>query len=64
MHVWQRGYWEHIVRDEKAMGRIYEYIETNSLRWTTDRENPDCGHENGFYAWLKKAAPPVRRPPL
>src|SRR4051812_49054788 len=38
--VWQRGYWEHIVRDEGASSRIYGYIETNPLRWELDRENP------------------------
>jgi len=39
--VWQRGYWDHIVRDESAFGRIYEYIVTNPLRWHDDSENPD-----------------------
>jgi len=60
--VWQRGYWEHIVRDEEAMRRIYEYIVTNPLRWAIDRENPDCDQVNAFYRWLQEAAPPVRQP--
>jgi REP element-mobilizing transposase RayT len=40
--VWQRDYYEHIVRDEQELHRIREYILTNSLRWHLDRENPSC----------------------
>jgi REP element-mobilizing transposase RayT len=38
--VWQRNYYEHVIRDEESLGRICEYIQTNSLRWEMDRENP------------------------
>jgi hypothetical protein len=38
--VWQRNYWEHIVRNEKALERIRRYILTNPARWQMDRENP------------------------
>ncbi len=38
--VWQRGYYEHIIRNEDEFAKIREYIATNSLRWATDRENP------------------------
>lgn len=38
--VWQRNYWEHIVRNEKALERIRRYIMTNPARWQMDRENP------------------------
>ena len=31
--VWQRGYWDHVVRDEEDYARICEYIETNPQRW-------------------------------
>jgi REP element-mobilizing transposase RayT len=41
--VWQRNYYEHIVRDESALDRIREYIETNPLQWAVVRENPQ-GH--------------------
>ena len=37
--VWQRNYFEHIIRDETALNRIREYIIANPLRWTLDREN-------------------------
>jgi putative transposase len=39
--VWQRGYYEHVIRDEDAGARICAYIETNPLRWDQDRDNPD-----------------------
>ncbi|GIV57086.1 MAG: hypothetical protein KatS3mg054_0921 [Chloroflexus sp.] len=39
--VWQRNYYEHIIRTEDALQRIREYIATNLLRWHLDRENPD-----------------------
>ena len=38
--IWQRNYYEHIIRNEKALGRIRSYILSNPLNWTTDRENP------------------------
>ena len=39
--VWQRNYYEHIIRNEKSMNKIREYIFSNPLRWEFDRENPD-----------------------
>ncbi|MCE5252431.1 transposase [bacterium] len=39
--LWQRNYYEHIIRDETEWNRIREYIETNPARWEMDRENPD-----------------------
>lgn len=38
--LWQRNYWEHIVRDEAAMNRIREYIHNNPLRWELDKLHP------------------------
>lgn len=38
--VWQRDYYEHIVRDESALHGIREYIVNNPLQWAVDRENP------------------------
>ncbi len=38
--VWQRNYYEHIIRDESSLARIREYIENNPLQWALDRENP------------------------
>jgi REP element-mobilizing transposase RayT len=38
--IWQRNYYEHIIRDEKSLLRIREYIATNPARWSIDPENP------------------------
>ncbi len=38
--LWQRNYYEHIVRDEADLNRLREYIETNPLRWALDNLNP------------------------
>lgn len=34
--VWQRNYYEHIVREKAELHRIRLYIEQNSARWTDD----------------------------
>ena len=38
--LWQRNYYEHIIRDEPSLQRIREYITTNPARWVQDPENP------------------------
>jgi putative transposase len=39
--LWQRNYYEHIIRNEESLTRIRQYIVENPLRWHLDRENPD-----------------------
>jgi putative transposase len=39
--LWQRNYYEHVVRDEKALDRIRLYIDENPARWAFDDENPE-----------------------
>ena len=36
MVVWQRGYYDHIIRNEKDHSEILAYIEENPLRWAED----------------------------
>jgi REP element-mobilizing transposase RayT len=38
--LWQRNYYEHIIRSDGSLGRIRQYIAENPLRWAFDRENP------------------------
>lgn len=40
--LWQRNYYEHIIRDEASLHRIRTYMEENPSRWEFDRENPAC----------------------
>jgi REP element-mobilizing transposase RayT len=39
--MWQRGYHDHVVRDEEDLARIREYIASNPIRWALDPENPE-----------------------
>jgi putative transposase len=38
--LWQLNYYEHVIRNENELNRIREYILSNPLQWTLDRENP------------------------
>ncbi len=38
--LWQRNYYEHIIRNENDLNRIREYIVNNPPTWKSDRENP------------------------
>ena len=39
--LWQRNYYEHIIRNEDDLNRIREYIIYNPVQWITDPENPE-----------------------
>ena len=39
--LWQRNYYEHIIRNEEELNHIRHYIAENPLNWRTDEENPD-----------------------
>ncbi len=34
--IWQRSYHDHIIRGEKDYHKIWEYIDTNPLKWELD----------------------------
>ncbi len=38
--VWQRNYFERVIRDEDELNRIREYIIFNPAKWAEDKENP------------------------
>jgi putative transposase len=38
--LWQRNYYEHVIRDEPELARVRCYIDENPLRWAFDDENP------------------------
>jgi len=35
--VWQRNYHEHVIRNEKSLSEIREYIANNPLKWELDK---------------------------
>ncbi len=37
-HLWQRNYYEHIIRDERDYERVLEYIRSNPMNWEQDSE--------------------------
>ena len=37
IQIWQRGYYEHVIRGEKEYLEIWEYIDANPARWAEDR---------------------------
>ena len=37
--VWQRNYYEHVIRDDEDLDRIRRYVAENPLRWKEDPEN-------------------------
>lgn len=39
--VWQRNYWERVLRDERELTLARDYIVTNPLRWHLDRLHPN-----------------------
>jgi REP-associated tyrosine transposase len=56
--LWQRGYYEHIIRGGKSLYRIRRYIAENPLRWAFDRENPQAVHPEPENAWALPINPP------
>ena len=51
--LWQRNYYEHIIRDEEEIDRIRQYIIDNPGKWAEDDDNPET-----LFAGA------VRKPPL
>jgi len=37
--LWQRGFYEHVVRDERDFNRIGGYIANNPANWASDPDN-------------------------
>ncbi len=37
--MWQSRFFDHIIRDERSLNRIREYIQINPQKWEYDREN-------------------------
>ena len=40
VQLWQRNYWEHVIREESELNSIREYIQNNPLQWEMDQLNP------------------------
>jgi REP element-mobilizing transposase RayT len=40
--LWQRNYWEHVIRNDMSYQRIAQYVETNPALWENDQLHPDA----------------------
>jgi putative transposase len=45
--VWQRNYYEHVIRNENELHLIREYILNNPAKWAFDKENPGASRQRG-----------------
>jgi putative transposase len=52
--LWQRNYYEHIIRNDESLNRIREYILSNPLSWHLDRENLQAQGKDDFDTWLTR----------
>jgi REP element-mobilizing transposase RayT len=55
--VWQRNYYEHILRNDHALHRIRQYIVDNPTKWELDMENINVTEHqiNQYYQMLMEA---------
>ena len=66
--IWQRNYYEHVIRNDNELNRIREYITNNPAQWELDRENPNVvpigsppQWEPGRRGTARRAPTPVHR---
>jgi REP element-mobilizing transposase RayT len=53
-NLWQPSFYEHVIRHERALDAIREYIVTNPERWAMDAENPVGNARDDYRAFLKQ----------
>lgn len=41
--VWQRSFYDHIIRDENDLSNIRDYIANNALKWESDKYYKENG---------------------
>ena len=62
--LWQRGYYDHVVRNERALEYILRYIMENPARWSAEHLNPDCKHPDEIMKTIRGielgTPPPVK----
>jgi putative transposase len=60
--LWQRNFYERIIRNDDELNRIREYIANNPLQWEMDRENPARGRGDACVAATRAPAKKIHRP--
>ncbi|MGC1581709.1 MAG: transposase, partial [Candidatus Acidiferrales bacterium] len=51
INVWQRGYFERVVRSGKELSAIQSYINENPSRWNWDRERSSAFVDSHPFPW-------------
>jgi REP element-mobilizing transposase RayT len=54
--IWQKSFYDHVIRDEEDLKRIREYIQNNPLKWQLDLLNPI--NKEKFEKWKTKSSSP------
>lgn len=44
--IWQRNFYEHVIRNQNDYGRIHKYVEDNPSKWELDSLHPMNGNNN------------------
>ena len=39
--IWQRNFYDHVIRDDTDLQRICQYIQDNPMKWALDQLHPD-----------------------
>jgi REP element-mobilizing transposase RayT len=55
--VWQRNYWDRVIRNEDELNRIRQYIAFNPIAWEFDHENPGRNADTEYekaWSWLER----------
>jgi hypothetical protein len=51
--LWQRNYYEHVIRNDESLDRIRQYIHDNPARWAHDPDNPHTTAPDPFDEWAR-----------
>ncbi len=51
---WQRGFYDHIIRDVHSLHRIREYMQNNPMQWLLDRENPAASGKDPLFQFVEE----------
>jgi len=55
--IWQRNYWERVIRNESELNRIREYIRNNPVQWEMDQLYPGKGEKLFTPTELREPSP-------
>jgi putative transposase len=59
--VWNPRFHDHVIRHERALWRVREYITSNPRQWELDRDNDSRTGLNEFYDWIETYSQKVAR---